>query len=31
MNMIASVAICSIEVAGAPLEAPTPRLSKVIT
>jgi hypothetical protein len=31
MNMMASVAICSIEVAGAPVDAPMPRLSNVIT
>jgi hypothetical protein len=31
MNVMASLAICSIEVAGAPLGAPMPRLSNVMT
>jgi hypothetical protein len=31
MNVIASLATCSIEVAGTPLDAPMPRLSNVIT
>jgi hypothetical protein len=31
MNVVASVAIWSIDVAGAPVDAPMPRLSNVIT